>query len=114
MSGRSLPPNLLDQYHWQCYNGYMSDIDSTTAMHGVLERVISGQSKSMSLAAAEYWSSMTLPANEQERLNYLAEKNRANTLNDDEQGELSEFVEAIELVDLLKAQALSVLAKQSG
>ena len=84
------------------------------ATHGVLERVISGQSKGMPLAAAEYWASVMLPANEQERLNHLAEKNRTNTLNDDEQSELSEFVEVVELVDLLKAQAISVLGKQSG
>jgi hypothetical protein len=55
-----------------------------------------------------------LPANEQERLNHLAEKNRTKTLNDDEQSELSEFVEVVELVDLPKAQAISVLGKQSG
>ena len=92
----------------------MSDIESTTATHGLLERIISGKSKSMPPEATEYWASVTLPSNEQERLNHLAEKNRTKTLNDDEQSELSEFVEVVELVDLLKAQALSVLGKQSG
>jgi hypothetical protein len=68
----------------------------------------------MTVAAAEYWSSVALPAAEEERLNALAEKNRRAELSAVEQSELAEFAEVVELMDLLKAQALRVLSRHAG
>ena len=91
----------------------MSQTERTPTTHHILSRVISGQPTEMPEQAAQYWAPFALPKSDQERVQELGEKNQADELTTDEKAELDQYAEVIELVDLLKAEALNQLRSHS-
>jgi len=54
------------------------------------------------------------PAEEQDRIDELAEKCNEGTLSDEERAEYTDYVQAIHFLGIVQAKARAVLARDSG
>lgn len=72
---------------------------------GILGRAIAPESGAWSPSIAQGILSLALSPTDRERMNELAAKSSAGTLNTDEQLEIESYRQACRLLDLMKAKA---------
>jgi hypothetical protein len=71
----------------------------------ILNRVVDPQQGGWPAEAAKAVLTLSLPAEDRERMNELAEKSSAGTLNPDEELQIEGYIHVCRLLDLLKARA---------
>ena len=90
----------------------MSIATLSTNQSEILSRAIDEHTPEMSPEAARFLLSLTLAARDVSRMNELAEKSSAGTLDEEEVREIDEYRRSSRTVDILKLKAR--LALQTG
>lgn len=86
---------------------------STTPFPSVLDRVLAPVASCLTPDVAQQIADLKLDPESQERLDALRAKAKLGTLTDLEREEYEEFVDAIDLVAILKAKARAIVKAAS-
>lgn len=87
----------------------MNNVSSGATLSDLLVRVIEPDRQELSHELAEYLSRLHFPPQDQQRLKELAEKQRQGTLSEAEEMEMDSYIQVADLVEVLKAKALTSL-----
>jgi hypothetical protein len=79
----------------------------------ILARILHADSPELTLDAARYWLSVTLPASDQDRVDELSAKARAGALSQAESQELEHYLDIGFLLGTLQAKARLLLQTEA-
>lgn len=91
------------------YKTLMSHVSNGTTLSELLVRVIEPEKQELSQELAEFLARLQFPPQDQQRLKELAEKQRQGTLSEVEEAEMDGYIQVADLVEVLKAKALTSL-----
>ena len=91
----------------------MSVAESPTNQSEILTRAIDEHSAELSPEAAKFLLSLKLAARDVSRMNELAEKSRAGTLEEQEAHDIDEYRRSSRMVDILKLKARQALPSRT-
>ena len=87
----------------------MNPVSTEPTLSELLSRVIDPGKPELSHELARYLSELRFPPADQQRLKELAEKQRQGRLSEAEEMEMDGYIQAADLIDVLKAKALASL-----